>query len=134
MNIRQRFLKLAYEQLNPDVGTLEGLEQALSNWYCFQYNVPPNDDKLMDMTLEELFVLFQMHKLRENPALADDIDTNRSDSYETWLKKQMGEDYVSEEDMVKKAVKLEEDEKKFVEDNKEKYPDQVQTDFSKVGK
>lgn len=127
-DIRKRFLKLAYDQLNPDLSTVEGLQTALMNWYCFQYNVPPNDDKLLEMTLEELLVLNQMHKLKENPSLAEEIGSN-SDDYEDWLKEQMGEDYVNPDEMIKAAEDLEESERK---EALEKYPDVVTTDFSKV--
>lgn len=130
MNIRKRFLKLAYAQLNPDMTSVEGLEQALSNWYCFQYNVPPNDDKLMDMTVEELLVLYQMHKLRENPALADEINSEHGD-YEAWLKKEMAEEYVSDEEMVKRAEQLEQQEKRLVEETKDKLPQKIVTEFPK---
>ena len=125
---RKRFLKLAYDQLNPDLTTVEGLQTALINWYCFQYNVPPNDDKLQELCLEELLVLNQMHKLRENPNLAEEIGSN-SDDYEDWLKGQMGDEYVNPEDMIKTAEDLEESERREV---LEKYPDKVTTDFSKI--
>jgi hypothetical protein len=128
-DIRKRFLKLAYDQLNPNITSLDGLEQALKNWYCFQYNVPPNDDKLLEMTLEELLILNQMHQLKDNPHLADEIG-READGYEEWLKKEMGENYISEDDMVKKTEMLEKEEKEFLQKNKEKFPDTVSTNFS----
>lgn len=134
INIRKRFLQLAYKQLNPDFhgDFLVALEQSLVNWYCFQYNVPPNDDKLRDMTLEELLVLNQMHKLRENPQLADEINSDAS-SYEDWLKAQMGADYVSEEEMVKKAEQEEQAEQKELQALADSLPPVITTDFSKAG-
>ena len=130
-DIRKRFLKLAYDQLNPNITSLDGLEQALKNWYCFQYNVPPNDDRLLDMTLEELLILNQMHKLRENPALTDELDSDNN--YEDWLRKEMGKDYISQEDMLKQAEELDKHEKEFLEKNKDKFPSSIKTDFSDIG-
>jgi hypothetical protein len=129
LDIPKRFLKLAYTQLYPDLTTIDGLEQALINWYCFQYNVPPNDDKLMDMTLEELLVLRQMHRLKENPHLADELNSD----YEEWLKKEMGDDYVSEEAMIAKAEELEKEDAKAAEELSKILPDKITTDFSNVG-
>ena len=134
----KRFLKLAYEQLNPKQDSVEGVEQALANWYCFQYNVPPNDDKLQEMTFEELMILHQMHRLRENPQLADEITTKGKESYEDWLKKEMGEGYVSLEDVedpddnFEAKMKEKRQQKEFeeqVKKDKEKYPEKIETDF-----
>lgn len=130
IDIRRRFLELAYKQLHPDLTTLDGLEQALKNWYCFQYNVPPNDDKLLDMTVEELLVLNQMHKLRAEPALAEEIG-GAANEYEEWLKKEMGDGYVSIEDMVANAELQEEAERKEIEDLAKDLPSVITTDFSK---
>lgn len=130
-DIRKRFLKLAYEQLNPNLGTIEGLEQALTNWYCFQYNVPPNDDKLLDMTVEELLVLNYMHKLKDNPHLADEISSESGD-YEDWLKKEMGDNYTSIEDMVKDAEKLDQEDKELMTKMANELPDRITTDFTKL--
>lgn len=140
-DVGKRFLKLAYEELNPKQDTVEGVEQALVNWYCFQYNVPPNDDKLQEMTFEELMILHQMHRLRENPQLADEITTKGKDSYEDWLKKEMGEGYVSLEDVedteddfeerleAKKKEQALKNLEEQVKKDKTKYPDKIETDF-----
>lgn len=129
LDVRKRFLQLAYAQLNPALSDLEGLEQALVNWYCFQYNVPPNDDKLNSMTLEELLVLRQMHNLRENPHLVEELNSDKG-SYEEWLKKEMGEDYMSMDDMVSETEAMEKAEKETVEKMAQDLPDVITTDFS----
>ncbi len=128
IDIVKRFLKLAYDQLHPDMNTMEGLEQALINWYCFTYKVPPNDDKLLDMTLEELMVLRSMHKLREEPALAEQFNPDYVD-YEEWLKQEMGDEYVSEEEMIAQQVKIEEEEQEEIKKIIETMPEKVTTDF-----
>lgn len=128
-DIRKRFLQLAYAQLNPSLGDLDGLEQALVNWYCFQYNVPPNDDKLLSMTLEELMVLRQMHNLKDNPHLAEELNSSAQD-FEEWLKKEMGDDYVSPEEMISRAEALEKQEQEEVDSLTKELPDVITTDFS----
>jgi len=130
-DIRKRFLRLAYEQLNPNLGTIEGLEQALTNWYCFQYNVPPNDDKLLEMTVEELLVLHQMHRIRENPHIVDEI-TSENENYEEWLKKEMGDDYASPDEMAEQVEALNKEEKEFAEKVRKEYPEVITTDFTKL--
>jgi len=131
-DVSKRFLKLAYDQLNPNLATFDGLEQALSNWYCFQYNVPPNDDKLMSMTLEELLILRQMHRLREEPNLSEELNPD-AENYEEWLKREMGEDYQSPEEMIALAQAAEEEDLREVEAVKNQYPDKITTDFSVLG-
>jgi len=127
IDVRKKFLRLAYEQLNPKLDSLDGLQQALINWYCFQYNTPPNDQRLLSMTLEELLILQQMHKIKENPQLADEVNPDYED-YETWLKREMGQDYVDEEAMIQKALAVEAEEKALAE----KLPEKIHTDFTKI--
>ena len=131
LNIRKRFLQLAYNQLNPSINSIEGLDQALTNWYCFQYNVSPLDDKLLSMTTEELLVLQQMHQLRENPHLADEI-TSEAQSYEDWLKQEMGEEYITTEQMIESVEELDKEEAEIAAELKAKYPDRITTDFASV--
>jgi len=129
VDIRKRFLELAYAQLNPQLNSIDGLEQTLVNWYCFQYNVPPNDDKLLGMTVEELLVLRQMHNLRENPHLGEELRSDAG-SYEEWLRKEMGEEYMSPEEMVAKAEEQEKKDKEEEEQLAKQLPDVVTTDFA----
>lgn len=121
LNTKQLFLKLAYDELNPDLTTLDGLERGLKNWYCFKYEVPPNDDKLNSMTLEELIILQMMHKIRENPSIAAEAN-GEADEYEDWLKKEMGDDYLSTEQMIEREEK-----NKFK--MKDDLPNVITTDF-----
>lgn len=128
IDVRKRFMKIAYDQLNPDLSSLDGLEQTLVNWYCFQYNVPPNDDKLLSMTLEELLVLNQMHRIHDNPELAEEFDP-KFKSYEDWLKAEMGDDYVSDEDMIAQMEAYEREEKEIEKEILETYPESITTNF-----
>lgn len=130
VDLSKRFLKLAYEQLNPDTTTLAGVEQALVNWFCEKYDIPPSDPRVGEMYLEELMVMWQMHRLRNNPELVNEIDAGAG-SYEEWLKKEMGEEYVSPEEMQAKADALEAQEKAEIKALESKLPERITTDFSK---
>lgn len=129
VDLSKRFLQLAYEQLNPDTTTLAGVEQALVNWFCEKYDIPPTDPRVGDMYLEELMVMWQMHRLRTNPELVNEIDSG-SGSYEDWLRKEMGEEYVSPEEMQARAEALEAQEKAEIKRLEEKLPEHITTDFS----
>lgn len=119
------FIKIAKEYVEPDTTTLEGIERKLISWYCFTYGTTPNDQRLQEMTLEELLILFQMHRIKNNPAeVEQELGAN---TYEDWLKKEMGEDYKDDEQMVKA---LEEEERKYQEKIAKKYPDRVTTNFN----
>lgn len=76
------------------------------------------------MTLEELLLNNQMHQIRENPELVAQAE---SDEHEEWLKKEMGEDYISDEDMIKG---MQQEEKEFTKRIKDQFPDKIRTDFS----
>ena len=68
-----------------------------------------------------------MHKIKENPQLADEVNPDYED-YETWLKREMGQDYVDEEAMIQKALAVEAEEKALAE----KLPEKIHTDFTKI--
>lgn len=119
------FIKIAKEYVEPDTTTLEGIERKLISWYCFTYGTTPNDVRLQEMTLEELLILFQMHRIKNNPAeVENELGAN---TYEDWLKKEMGEDYKDDEQMV---AEIEEEEKKYQEKIAKKFPDKVTTNFN----
>lgn len=130
VDLSKRFLQLAYEQLHPDTTTLAGVEQALVNWFCEKYDIPPSDPRVGELYLEELMVMWQMHRLRNNPELMNEIDVGAG-SYEDWLKKEMGEDYVSPEEMQARAEALEAREKEEIKALEDRLPSRITTDFSK---
>jgi len=126
-DLRKQYLKLAYEQLNPTSNDLTSLQQVLTNWFCFQFNTTPNDERLLKMHLDELLVLRMMHEIREKPAVVEEIQSGFAD-YEEWLKDQMGDNYKSTEQLVADAEKIEEEERKLAET----LPNRIDTDFSAV--
>lgn len=97
------FIKAAHAMLHADTSSMEGFERFLVSWYCFKYNVPPNDEKLLEMTLEELATLYFMHRIKEDPSFIAETVAGKDD-YEEWLKQEMGEDYISDEEMVQQMV------------------------------
>ncbi len=78
------------------------------------------------MTLEELLVNNQMHQIRENPELVAHAE---ADEYEEWLKKEMGEEYISDEQMIEGMA---DEEKDFTKRIKAQFPDKITTDFSQL--
>ena len=97
--------QIANEQLHGKTDTLVGIQRKLTAWFCLTLNTTPTDPRLLDMTLEELIVFYLTHKISTDP---DYVPESEKDDYEAWLKKEMGEDYVSEEAA---QVKLENEEK-----------------------
>lgn len=100
------FIKAAHAMLHADTSNMEGFERFLVSWYCFKYNVPPNDEKLLEMTLEELATLYFMHRIKDDPSFIAETIAGKDD-YEEWLKQEMGEDYISDEEMVDQMIEYE---------------------------
>jgi len=125
----KNFEVIAKEYINGKTDTLEGIETRLTAWYCITFNTTFHDPKLLEMTLEELIILYYMHLLKNNPEL---LSEEEKDEYEEWLKKQMGNKYVSEDQMVQHATGYEEAEKKRLEEIKNRLPEKITTDFSAI--
>ena len=92
----------------------------------FTYNTTENDPRLLDMSVEELLVLFQMHRLKNTPELAESTGDPAAE-YENWLKTEMGEGYLTDEQM---SEGMEKEEKAFQKRVRERFPDRISTDFS----
>lgn len=122
----KRIVKLANEALNPDTSTIEGLKQHITNWYCFKYNVTFKDPILLSHTFEELLVLYYMHRIVENPESVEEILNPQMETYEDWIRKQMGEDYITEEQMVQDMLEYDRQEKELAET----LPDNLNIDFN----
>lgn len=125
----KRFIAIADSYVNPDTSTPEGIEKSLILWFCEKFNTVPWDDRLKEATLEDLLVFYYMHEIRKNPSIVEELDENYK-SFEEWLKEEMGEDYVSEEEMTDEMIKYEKEE---VEKAKElDLPEEITTDFSSI--
>jgi hypothetical protein len=130
----KNFIHIANEYVNPDVTTVAGIEKFLIGWYCFKFNTTPNDDKLGEMTLEELMVLYQMHRIKDDPNYFTEQTAADKQTYEDWLKEEMGEDYASEEANIQAIEQEEKDYTKKVRDRFKELPERIDTDFSQFQK
>lgn len=127
VDIRKQYLKLAYEQLNPTTNDMGALQQVLVNWFCFQFNTTPNDQRLLDMRLDELLVLRMIHEIKERPQVVDEIKSGYEE-FEEWLKTQMGDSYKSIDQMASDVEKLDQQEQEIAEE----LPTRIDTDFNSV--
>ncbi len=127
----KNFIPIANDYVNPDVSTMAGIEKFLIGWFCFRFNTTPKDDRLQEMTLEELMVLYQMHRIKDDPSYAQEQLSPSAESYEDFLRKEMGEDYVSEEENIRQ---LQEEEEAFTKRIRDQFPERVETDFSQFAK
>lgn len=133
----KNFIRIADAKLNPDLNTLEGIEQWLKTWFCFTYNTTENDDRLKNMHLEDLIVLHQTHRLKEDPTLlTHELGKKPKDEedYEKWLREEMGEEYISEEEMVQGMAEEEKEFQERMDKLKKKLPQKITTDFSQFNK
>lgn len=122
----ERIKKLAREYLNPDTSTLAGLGKYLTTWYVLKHRVSYKDPILLEHSLEELLLLYYVHHYNENPPEEAEQQQAEEDSYEEWLKEQMGDDYESEEDMIASLEEYGKQERLIAET----LPDKIETDFS----
>ena len=124
--------KLAKDTLHPDTSTVEGFKQFLKTWYVLQFNTTFKDPVLLSHSFEELIVLYYVHNLHRDATFVDDIIGDKlteDEEYEEFLRKRMGDDYVSEDEMVDNMVQYEEQEREIAA----KLPDRIDTDFSMLG-
>lgn len=121
------FIRIADSYVNAKTDTIDGLQKGLQAWFCLTFNATLLDDRLLDLTLEELLVLYYMHEIRRNPSTLEAINAD-TDSYEEWLKKEMGDSYVSQEEMAKEMVEYDKEEAELAK----KLPDIIETDFSSL--
>jgi hypothetical protein len=133
------FLRIADAHVNADTSTFDGLERQLKAWFAFKYNTTLEDPRLLDMTLEELLVLHQMHRVKDNPEVIEEVFNPEVKSFEEWLKKEMGESYVSDEQMVEQVLEYDKAEAAKREEADaqakiitEELPDKILTDFSQL--
>jgi hypothetical protein len=134
------FVRAANEMVNAKTSTLEGLERWLISWFCLKFNTSPNDDRLQEMTLEELVTLFYMHKIQEDSKFVESMAFDADDDFERWLQEEMGDEYITDEEMVQGMLQYEQDskERRKLRDAQSKIqlkdlPDKITTDFSALG-
>lgn len=123
-------VKLADSFVNADLTSIEGFRKHLIAWYVFKFKTTFKDPTLLDHTLEELVLLYLMHEVKDNPQNYEKILGNpEAEDYEEWLRKQMGDDYQTEEEMAKEML----DSQQRIEEIAKTLPDRITTDFSMLG-
>jgi hypothetical protein len=125
--------------VNADTTTFDGLERQLKAWFAFKFNTTLKDPRLLDLTLEELLVLHQMHRVKDNPEIVEETFNPDVKSYEEWLRKEMGDSYISDEQMVEQVLEYDKasaDKREQAEEEAkiktEELPDKITTDFSQL--
>jgi uncharacterized protein FAM83 len=104
-------VKAAHDMVHARTDSMEGLERFLVTWFCTKFETTPNDPRLEEMTLEELVTVFYMHRLSEDPKVVQQLVHDGEDEYEKWLKQEMEDEYLSDEEMVQGMVQYEENQK-----------------------
>lgn len=130
MGSLNNLIKLANSYVNADLSTFDGFRKHLTAWYCFKYNTTFKDPTFLDHTFEELVLLYLMHEVRDNPQnYAKVLGDKEAEDYEAWIQKQMGADYVSEEEYVAQMVDYAKQEEELLKG----FPERITTDFSNLG-
>ena len=125
------FLSIAKSYVDPDTSTLEGIEKAMITWYAFKFETTLNDPKLLDMTLEELLVLYHMHKIKDNPdIIKQEVAKAEEAEWEKWLQEEMGEVYETQDEMIANMDKEANNYTKKIREKFGELPDEIDTDFS----
>lgn len=132
-------VKAAHEMINAKTDSLEGLERYLIAWFCTKFETTPNDDRLQGMTLEELVTFFYMHRIKDDPETVSRMISDGDDDYERWLREEMEEEYVTDEEMVQGMLQYEENQKdkrrakdEEIKAKVKELPDRITTDFSSI--
>lgn len=130
------FVRAAHEMVNAKTDSMEGLEKFLIAWFCTKFETTPNDERLQDMTLEELVTFFYMHRIKDDPETVSRLITDGDDEYEKWLKEEMEEEYVTDEEMVQGMLQYENNQKDKrrakddeIKERLKELPDSITTKF-----
>lgn len=133
----KNFLHIANAKVNPELNSAANIKTFLMSWFVLKHETTFQDERLLNMTLEELLVLYNMHKIHEDPGFyqqqtgtvsAEDAE------YEAWLKEEMGDEYVTEKENIEQ---MEAHDKEYTEKVRKQFgelPDTVTTDFSQFEK
>ena len=133
-------VKAAHEMVNAKTDSLDGLEKFLISWFCTKFETTPNDDRLQEMTLEELVTFFYMNRIKEDPEVVSRMVTDGEDEYERWLREEMEDEYVTDEEMVQGMLQYENNQKdkrrakdEEIRSKLKELPDRITTEFPVIG-
>lgn len=104
LNNIQRKVALA---IKAPLKTTDDLLVFLMGWWCRRYNKPYKSPELLEYTFEELLFEYFDINYRENPKKLSEILAGSSTATdeaedEEWLRKMMGEKYISKTEQEKK--------------------------------
>lgn len=125
----KNFVEIAKNYVEPDTSTMDGLQQFLIGYFCLKLKTNFNDERITGLTFEELLILYNMHRISEDPDYYYRVTNNTTkeqEEYEKFLKEEMKEDYVSDDDYVKFMEEYEKKEKEAIE---EQFPNKITTKF-----
>lgn len=91
--------RIAHNNVNKKVETLDDLQEYLIRWWSLKYNLPSNHPLLLNKTLEELIIDFFEDDFKENPQKMKEFELKEKGQYvddEEWFKKQMEDEYTKE--------------------------------------
>ena len=101
----KNIIKIADSYVNADTSTIDGISRMMQAWFCLEFNTTLNDERLQSMTLEELMLEYFMRKVHNNINYIYESGAKeypyKEDDYEEWLKEEMGNEYVTDEEMTK---------------------------------
>ena len=117
---------IANTYVNGETNTIAGMQKKLISWFCFVLNTTPKDPRLLEMTFEELLVFHLMHQINNNPNYTPESE---QEDYEKWLREEMGDNYLSEEQMTEEQINLALKEQEEINKIKEELPEIITTDF-----
>ena len=101
ININRR---MALHNIDDSPRNEESLLSYLKRWWCIHYNRPYKDPLLLEYTFEELLleyfeVLYFKNDEEKRQARIEEYVENSAEEDEEWLKEEMGDDYMSPEEM-----------------------------------
>lgn len=108
---------------------MEGLKQFLIQWFCDFHKVTRDSDIILDKTLEELAVEYMTECIKADREYYDRIMNDGEDSYERWLKEQMGEEYQTTDE---NEAMMKEEQQQHSDKIRSQFPDEIKTDFTEI--
>jgi hypothetical protein len=97
--------KKVAEEIKKPINSIEALEKFFASWWCRYYNRPYKSEELKNYSLEELIYEYYDVMFRNNPeALEQFLSGGKPEDAkedEEWLRKMMGEQYMSSKEQHK---------------------------------
>lgn len=104
LDLLERIRRMALERVKEKPTDTPSLLRFLRRWWCTYYKRPSKDPLLLEYTDVELILEFFERMFTDNEkervkAETELLMADSQDDDEAWLKEQMGESYMSEDEM-----------------------------------